>query len=267
MRTILALLLALLPCAGCMTTSAPQGVRLRMGMPHAQAMEQLRDAGAREVAVSYQLLSPGPRAQFTNGWFTLPNGMSVEIHGDRKNASEPLLVTYLAICNSTALSGCRGETWYTVSEASLLADEPALSTPCSLAESGERKDVVTYLFKGMRYDVIRQMLAQAGMKRLQVDEDWLEQLPPEGTWARYAREDRVDAPEVIFHFREGADFADDVVSLILVEVATPAEGQRPVARHRVACEFLDLSEPLKVRWHEAFDETCAWKPVTALPAP
>jgi hypothetical protein len=267
MRTITALLLALLSCAGCMTLPDAQGVRLRLGMPHAEAMAQLRDAGASEVAVSYQLLSPGHRVHFTNGWFTLPNGLSVEIHGDRKDAGSPLLVTYLAICNSTALSGCRGETWYTVSEASLLADEAALATPCRLAESGERKDVQAYLFKGMRCDVIRQMLAGAGMKRLQADEAWLVQLPPEGTWARYSREGRADAQEIILHFKEGADFADDVVSLILVEAAAPAEGQRPAARHRVACEFLDLSEPLKERWHEAFDESCAWKPVPAPSAP
>ncbi|MCX6921744.1 MAG: hypothetical protein NT154_00770 [Verrucomicrobia bacterium] len=183
--------------------------------------------------------------------------MSVEIHGDKQSKDQELLVTYLAICNSTMLFCCKGETWYKVDSVSLLVDTPSIQNP--RVADADSPPVGPYLLKGMSVTNVMQALAAVGARQLPVSGAWLAEMPRIGRWQRYVLEGHRDV-ELILNYGNTEAPSRDALRLILVEATTPKGQDGLAVRYKVECEMLDLNAPLKNRWHWAFGSAWAWKP-------
>ena len=264
MKTIALLALALLACPVLKAEEPSKAVCLRLGMKHADALIQLKGVGAKPFECSYRyfhLSGAPPAPYFTYTWFTLPTGMSIEIHGDKKQQNDDLLVKSLRVCNSTMLFCCKGETWYHVDSISLLDEEPGLGKPTAWVDGGKKAhDVTAYLFKGMPFTDAQKMLEKAGVKPLPSDDAWLGQMPEGGRWMRYAIKCHNDDCKIIINIGSANPRADNVIRTLLIEAAKPQEDDHKEARYKVECEFLDLKEPLKKGWSRAFGESWSWKP-------
>jgi hypothetical protein len=183
--------------------------------------------------------------------------MSVEIHGDKQRKDQELLVTYLAVCNSTMLFCCKGETWYNVDSVSLLADTPSIQNP--RAAAGDSPPVGPYLLKGMPGTNVMQVLDAVGAKQLPVSEAWLAGMPRTGRWERCVLEGHRDMELILNYGDEEAPLGHGL-RLILVEVTRPKGKDGQAVRYKVECEMLDLSAPLREDWHWAFGPAWSWKP-------
>jgi len=263
MQTIALIALALLVCPVLTALEPTKAIHLRVGMKYADALNQLKDVGAKPFECSYRYgHSPdAPAPYFTYAWFTLPSGMSIEIHGDKKQKNDELLTTSLRVCNSTMLFCCKGEIWYAVESIRLLDDAPSLGKPTVWVDAEEKvHDVTAHLFKGMPFTEAQKMLEKAGVKPLPSDEAWLGQMPEGGKWLRYAIKSYNDDCEIILNFGSEKPRADAVIRTMLIEATKPQEIDHKEARYKVECEFLDLREPLKKGWYWAFGESWSWKP-------
>lgn len=265
MKTLLLLTLSLLVCPFVQAGESSTSVQLRLGMAHADALRQLKDVGAKPFPCSYKFGSGSspdqPRPYFEYGWFTLPNGMSVEIHSDKNGENDERLVTSLQVCNSTMLFSCKGEIWYSVKSINLADEVTTVDSPSVWMESEEKsREVTALLAKGMPFSKSRKILEAAGLKPLPVDDTWLGQMPKGGKWERYSMKSRDEDCELILHFEEENPGPDTKLKLMLVEATKPKEKDNEAVRYKIECEFLDLKEPLRKEWHWAFGESWAWKP-------
>lgn len=263
MKTIAFLVLALLISPVLKAVESSKAIHLRLGMKYADALNQLKDVGAKPFECSYRYghAQDAPAPYFTYSWFTLPSGMSVEIHGDKKQKSDDLLTTSLRVCNSTMLFCCKGEIWYDVDSIRLLDGKPCLGKP-TVWVAGEEKsrEVATHLFKGMTFAEARKMLEKAGVKPLPSGNSWLAQMPEGGKWMRYATKCRNDDCEIIINFGSEDSRPDNVIRTLLIEAAKPQENDRKMSKNKIECEFLDLKEPLREEWYWAFGEDWSWNP-------
>jgi hypothetical protein len=230
---------------------------LRPGIRYADALASLKRAGAEPFWCGYMLEIEGPYS-----WFTLPSGLSVELCGDKGALDRPALVTTLAVCNSSMLFCCKGETWYQVDSVSLVTNSFVVDHP--LARGSNWKDdalrsVEHYVYKGMYFSNVTNALVAAGATALPVTEAWLAQMPRTGEWHRYRLNKHPDL-ELILNFGFETSPPDQTLRLMLIEATKPKDQHSDSARYKVECELVDLADPLEKNWHWAFHDVLAWKP-------
>ncbi len=258
MKPTLIVFLAVTICAMSLTATEPESISLRVGMSHADALASLERVG-KPFACSYLYgsLSGKPLTYFTYKWFTLPNGMSIEIHGDKQTEDQELLVTHLALCNSTMLFCCKGETWYSVDSVSVTAETPSLQNPRPARGASSAEG--PFLLKGMPVTNVTQLLHAVGAKSLTASQSWLAKMPKTGRWKRYTLKGNRDMELILNYGAEEASL-NGKLQLILIEATAPKRADARSTRYTIECEMLDLSAPLTKEWHWAFGPAWSWKP-------
>ncbi len=220
---------------------------LKVGMIYQAAIEQLGKAGAEVFVCSYGMgmqFDPNKPSYTTWGWYTLPDGLSVWIIGDKENKSDALKITGLKLCNSTMLFCCKGESWYRVDSINLANGKSIIS-----GLKGNK------IHKGMEAHMAAAVIKRANLTQLDGDANWLCQFPERGRWLRYALPEKM---ELILNIEQEGE--GEFVRLILVEATVPAEQDEPEKMCKVECELLDLDKPLREDWCWAFGEGWEWKP-------
>lgn len=263
MKTFPILAFALLNSPFVLAGDAVKSLQLSLGMEYQEALSQLKNAGAHPFRCSYKYGTPagGPRPYFVYGWFTLPNGMSISIHGDKEVKNRERQVTDLSICNSTMLFCCKGETWYTVKSVSSTNGMTVVGSPSIWIEAENKsREIAPFLIKGMVFSECEKILKTAGLKHLPVDDAWLVEMPKEGKWERYSMKCGDGEYELILNFHNESHLATTKLKLMIVEATKPKKDGNEAVRYRIECEFLDLKEPLEKNWYWAFEQPWAWKP-------
>jgi hypothetical protein len=238
------------------TPGAPVDPVVSVGMTHDQAIAALQQVRAVPFSCTYEIKHPSP--SFKAEWFTLPDGLTVQLFSDKKDNALSITVTDVAICNSTLLFCCTGETWYHLQTLRLPAAERTLDEPKTWSyESSMERPVGAYLWQGMSESAAQAMLSRATLKLL-TDAPGLTDLPP-GRWLRYGLRSLDDNIEIALNF-DGQAGREGTLRLILVSAIRRQTGESPAKRVRIECQFVDLGEPLAKLWYRLFDDPWTWKP-------
>ena len=234
-------------------------LRLEAGTPYSSAMAALRRSGASEFACSYRYFFPPdkPRPFFRYAWYTLRNGMSIEVNGDRKTNGEQLRLTSIEVCNSTILFCCKGETWYKLQAAGIDGERSVLTglVRRSQDDGDAEEDQCSFIYKGMSTPDAEAALEAVGAREARLADELKNTLADRDNWRQYGLGGR----HILLHC--GTPDGDaPVLREIVVSAQKPASGGSAAADYWIEFEVLDLQRPLGERWHCAFDDKCAWRP-------
>jgi len=257
------------PLVGCTPENPPDGegkpaarpLKVAVGGNYDDAESSIKASGGEPFLCSYSYSLDPQRPFLTYSWHTLPNGMSVQLIADKDKPRDPLRITRIAICNSTMLFCCKGETWYSVKEVKLHGQQVELKDlAIGTLWEGERPEEqdkrLIFVHKGMRSEHFSRALLSAGIKELPLADEKRAELPSQGHWRRY---DLGEARELLVQLVD-EDGEPPRIAVFVVEATTEQRQATPGKRTRVECELLNLHQPLRVGWSWAFGEKWSWKP-------
>ena len=161
-----------------------------------------------------------------------------------------LLVTHLAVCNSTALFCCKGESWFALDEIAASLEKTVVIGGFHGVE-GKRN----FLHVGMGMEEVIEILAAAGIAKESLSEQIHGKLRNPESWHQY----RLGSGDLLVEFASG-DAGVPNVRQMVISGNKPASGANAAEEFWIESEVIDLHKPLKEGWYWAFSQRYAWNP-------